>query len=322
MIRIFQKDGAGAVRPAADCDIALGQSGLVWIDLERPTEAEEAGVESALGIDVPTPDERAAYEESARFYSERGALYLTATLLGRRDDGPFRADAVMFILTADSTLVTVRQINPRAFDIGAGRSSARIAHAEDGRAVFYALLEGCIERIADILMENTAAAHALSSSIFVVEDTRMPDLRHSLLQMGRLGTIAALAQESLSSLHRLVARTESVEARDHKLDVARLRAIRHDIAHLEMDVQAFKNHLAFLQEAMLGMVGATQNNTLKALSLATIVFVPPTLIASVFGMNFEAMTWFKEPWGPMAGFAMMVAAPVVLLIIARWRRWF
>lgn len=322
MIRIFQKTDTGEVQAADDCHAALSQGGLVWIDLVRPTEGEEQDVERALAIDVLTPSERMAFEDSARFYAEGGALYLTTTLLGRRDDGPFAADPVTFILNRQGVLITVRDIHPRAFDVGKGRSSARIEHAPDGAAIFIALIEGCVERIADLLMENTKAAHELSSEIFVVDETRMPDLRRSLHRMGRLGTLSALCHESLSSLARAV--SYAAHAHDHAplLHQEALLALRHDIEHLEHDVEAFKSHLTYLQEAMLGMVGAGQNNALKALSLATIAFVPPTLIASIFGMNFKYLSWFDAPWGPGVAFAMMVLTPALLFVIARWRHWF
>jgi magnesium transporter len=321
MIEIYQRDADGVVRRANDCEIALTQAGLVWIDLDDPADVEEQRVETALGIDVLTAAERSAMEESARFYEENGALYLTTTLLGRRDEGPFRTGPVTFILTRDGTLVTVRHIRPRAFEIGAGRASARIERARDGGDVMIALIEGCVERISDVVQESTASAHALSADIFT-EDGGAPDLPTSLRTLGRLGTLAALGHDSLSSLQRAVAFASAMKPETRGLDVTRLTALRRDIEQLERTIEAFQSHLTFLQEAMLGLVNAAQSNTLKALSLATIAFVPPTLIASIFGMNFEAMDWFKEPWGPWAGFVMMFIAPAALFAIAKWRRWF
>jgi magnesium transporter len=320
MISVQQRNADGVVSPATDCDIALTQEGLVWIDLDDPSAAEEERVEAALGIDVLTAAERTAYEDSARFYVENGALYLTVTLLGRRDEGPFISDAVTFILTAGGTLVTVRRIRPRAFSIGAGRASARIANAHGGADVLMALLEGCVERIADVLQESTAAAHVVSAQTMADESDATPDLRRPLRTLGRLGTLGALAHDSLSSLQRAVAYAALADG--HGLDRTRLNALRRDIEQLERAVEAFQNHLTFLQEAMLGLVGVGQNNTLKALSLATMAFVPPTLIASIFGMNFEAMHWFKVPWGPTAAFALMAVAPAALFAIAKWRKWF
>ena len=151
MLRILARGGAEA---ASSADPAA-----LWFDLETPDAAEEDQVEAALGVNVPTPAERAAVEESARFYEENGALYLTATLLGRRDEGPFVSGPVTFILANDK-LVTVRQIRPRAFDVGQGRASARIGSARSGADVLLALLEGAAERLADLLGEATQNAHA------------------------------------------------------------------------------------------------------------------------------------------------------------------
>lgn len=319
MIEVYQRCADSVVRRAEDCEIALTQAGLVWIDLDDPTNVEEERVERALGVDVLTTAERSAMEESARFYEENGALYLTTTLLGRRDDGPFKSGAVTFILTREDTLVTVRHIRPRAFDIGQGRSSARIERARGGGDVLIALIEGCVERLADVLQESTVSAQALSMEVFT-EDGAPPDLPKTLRTLGRLGTLTALVHDSLSTLQRAVAYTALARRAD--LDTLRLEALTRDIEQLERAVEAFQSHLTFLQEATLGLVGAAQSNTLKALSLATIAFVPPTLIASIFGMNFKAMDWFDEPWGPWAGFAMMFAAPAALFAIAKWRRWF
>lgn len=320
MIEVYQRDADGVVRKASDTEIALTQAGLVWIDLDDPTDLEEQRVESGLAIDVLTADERSAMEESARFYEEDGALYLTTTLLGRRDEGPFRSGPVTFVLTRDGALVTVRHIRPRAFDIGEGRASARIARAGSGADVFLALVDGCVERLADVLHESTREAHDLSSGVFA-DSGAPPDLPRTLRTLGRLGTLTALAHDSLSTLQRAVAYAAQAGAH-HGLDAARLVALGRDIEQLERAVEAFQNHLTFLQEATLGLVGSAQSNTLKALSLATIAFVPPTLIASVFGMNFTAMDWFQAPWGPWAGFALMLAAPAALFAIAKWRRWF
>lgn len=322
MIEVYQRHADGAVHRASDCEIALTQSGLVWIDLCDPSDTEEQRVETSLRVDVLTAAERSAMEDSARFYEENGALYLTTTLLGRRDEGLFLSGPVTFILTDKGVLVTVRHISPRAFDIGHGRSSARIGRAAGGADVMVALIEGCVERIADVLQESTRSALALSAQVFA-EGDGAPHLPTTLRTLGRLGTLTALSHDSLSTLQRAVAyAAQQPPSQPYGLDMGKLVALRRDIEQLERAVEAFQAHLTFLQEATLGLVGAAQSNTLKALSLATIAFVPPTLIASIFGMNFVAMSWFKTDWGPWVGFALMATAPAVLFGIAKWRRWF
>lgn len=309
MLRVIAKGGS---------EVACEDSAALWYDLEAPDESEERDVEATLGIDVPTPAERSAFEESARYYEEREALHLTATLLGRRDEGPLVSGAVTFILTKGK-LVTVRQVRPRAFEIGQGRASARIGSAQTGADVLMALIEGAAERLADMLAEATRDANKLSLNVF--DQNQTPDLHAALRELGRIGSLAAIAHDSLTSMQRLLVYARASKGK-YNLDTARISALARDVGELERIAEQLQPRLSFLQDAMLGLINAAQTNVLKALSLATIAFVPPTLIASIFGMNFDAMTWFRADWGPWVGVAMMFAAPAILFGIAKWRRWF
>lgn len=310
MLRVFTRGGA----ETESCEAP----DAIWFDLENPTETEEAEVEDFLRIDVPIPAERVAFEESARFYEENGALHVTATLLGRRDEGLFISGAVTFILTGGK-LVTVRQVRPRAFEIGVGRASARIGQAKTGADVLLALIEGAAERLSDLLAEATRDANAQSASVFA--ERASTDLRDSLRALGKIGMLSGLAHESLSSLSRLLAYAQSV-AGNHGLDKSKLHALTRDVAELERVAETLQQRISYLQDGALGLINSTQTDVLKALSLATIAFVPPTLIASIFGMNFAHMTWFQQPWGPWVGGALMLAAPAALFGIAKWRGWF
>ncbi|MBU6372622.1 MAG: hypothetical protein KJS97_07820 [Alphaproteobacteria bacterium] len=318
MITVYLSGEQGKVVAAADAKAALAAGGAVWIDLFEPTTDDERAVEAALAIDAPTPLERAALEESSRFYEENGALFLTATLLGRRSEGAFISGPVTFILKG-RVLLTVRSVQPRAFEIGKGRASARIESSMDGAAALTALLEGVVERIADLLQESAKEAHALSSRVFTPGGA--PQLSVELRTIGRLGALSAMAHDSLSSLQRLAAYAAHVCA-PYGVDPERMAALARDIEQLERVCEAQQEQLTFLLDATLGLVGAAQNTALTAISIATILFVPPTLIASIFGMNFEAMTWFKAAWGPPVAFTLMAVTSFGLLAVARWRRWF
>ncbi len=300
---------------------AAGQ--FVWADLHAPQDMDdlkvaETAVELALGLDVPTPSERKAFEQSARFYEEDGALFLTATLMGQRSEGAFLADAVTFILK-DKKLVTVRAITPRAFAIGDTRASARIRDAVDGAEVLTALLEALVERTADVLQEATSGANGLSKKIFVLDERS--DYRAVLRELGLHGTRAALAHESLSSLTRLCAFMIEL-CQKHGVSEPALRAIARDVTELERQAEALQGHVSFLMDAALGLTAAAQNHSLRTLALATIALAPATLIASIFGMNFHALAWLEKPWGPWVAMALMLAAPACLFAIARWRKWF
>lgn len=310
MLRVLSRGGA---------EVACEDPGALWYDLEAPTDQEEADVESDLGIDVPTPAERAAFEESARYYEENDALHLTANLLGRRDEGPLVSGPVTFILTKTGKLVTVRQVRPRAFEIGQGRSSARIGSAQSGADVMLALMEGASERLADVLAEAKKDANKLSLQVF--DETDSVDLRPALRELGRIGGLSALAHDSLTSMQRMLVYARAFKNKYNITD-SQLAALTRDVSELERIAEQMQPRLSYLQDAVLGLINATQTNVLKALSLATIAFVPPTLIASIFGMNFDYMTWFRQPWGPWVGVALMFAAPAALFAIAKWRRWF
>jgi len=310
MLRVFARGGS---------EVACESAAALWYDLESPTEEEETDVEAALGIDVPTPDERAAFEDSARYYEEAESLHLTATLLGRRDEGMLVSGPVTFILSKGK-LVTVRQVRPRAFEIGERRASARVASAQSGGDVMLALIEGAAERLADLLAEATRDANTLSLKVFAETDDEI-DLRSALRELGRIGALAALAHDSLTSMQRMLVYARA-SGKKYNLATDRIAALARDVGELERVAEQMQPRLSYLQDAVLGLINATQTNVLKALSLATIAFVPPTLIASIFGMNFEGMTWFREPWGPWVGVAMMFAAPAALFGIAKWRKWF
>ena len=311
MLRIIARGGAEGA--------ALDDPNALWIDLERPTDDEEKAVEAALKIEVLTSAERAALEESARFYQQDDGLYLTATLLGRRDEGPFVSGPVTFIL-AKGKLVTVREIRPRAFDIGQGRASARVGQAKTGGDVMMALVEGTLERIADLLSDSTRDVIKLSTEIFA-ESGPNPDLRGNLRALGRIGAVISLTHDCLSSMQRLIVYAKQSCA-DYGLDAARLDVFLRDVGELERVAEALQTRLGYHQDAALGFITSAQNDVLRTLAVATILFMPPTLISSIFGMNFTHMTWFNAPWGSDVGFLLMIIAPIALYAVAKWRRWF
>lgn len=310
MIRIFGKQGAPLDWENAD--------DAIWFDLYEPTLEEERQLEALLGRDVPTPAERAAIEDSARNYSEDRTVYFTPNLLGRRDEGAFVVGPVNFMLFGKQ-LVTVRNVNPRAFEIGKGRASARITEAHVGQDIAIALIEGASERIADLLSEQSAEAYELAERI--LEHDVGQNLKAALKSIGRVGAIAGLCQSSLSSLQRSIIFLAG-DSLAVDLSNSRLLVLRHDIEELERLSEGLQGRMAFLQELTLGLISEKQTDVLKALSLAAIGFIPATLVASIFGMNFEFMSWYGAAWGPYLAFLLMLIAPALLFGIARWLRLF
>lgn len=198
-------------------------------------------------------------------------------------------------MLCDDKLVTIRTINPRAFDIGRDRASARISEAASGPAIAAALVQGTIERIADILSEQGEAIDLLSDTIF--SDDISIELKEALKSIGRKGAIAAMCRSSLSSFQRSVIFLSGAGL-EAPLEGGFLKIIRNDTGVLERQAEALQNRASFLQEATRGLITEEQTDVLKALSLAAIGFIPATLVASIFGMNFEFMHWYGAAWGP------------------------
>jgi magnesium transporter len=318
MLTVYRRSERGLVA-ADDPAAALKDGSAVWVDMLRPSEAEEKLVEDAYGVDVPTETERAMLEFSARFYQEDGALVLTATLVTLANEKP-KSDGVSFILTKTNTLITVRAIEPTAFRVGQGRASARIDNAADGGDVLMALLEAVIERLADVLAEVSTRAQRLSEDVFNKHHFGAADMRPALAELSTLGVIVTLGRDSLGSLERLFA-FAGKRCDAHGLPADQMAALLRDAEQLDRQGDAMQDHLVFLLDGVLGLVAANQNVAIQRLSMFASVFVPSTLIASIFGMNFKFMNWFDAPWGPWVAFLLMFLASGGALATARWRHW-
>jgi magnesium transporter len=315
---VHARDKDGALRRAPDPHAALVDGSAVWIDLLSPDAREEATLEAVLDIDVPTASERGALEDSARFYEEGGTLVLIAAVVSREEEGgDYALNPVAFVLDR-RRLVTERDCTPRAFEVGTGRASARIISASGGADVLMALLDGLVERTADVVMETIAAGERLSDATLAArKPTR---LEATLRRLSQLSATASKCRDSLASLSRL-ARFAAGVADRHGLDRSRLEDFAGDVAALQHQAEALRADLTFLLDATLGLAGARQNETLKVMAVTTLLFVPPTLIASIFGMNFEHMTVFKDAAGPWAAIGLMAASSALILTIARLGRW-
>jgi magnesium transporter len=132
--------------------------------------------------------------------------------------------------------------------------------------------------------------------------------------------MVTLGRDSLGSLERLFTYAHA-RCNDHGLSGDRLHALLRDAEQLDRTGDAFQDHLTFLLDGVLGLVAANQNVALQRLSVAAMVFVPSTLIASIFGMNFTAMDWFQKPWGPWFAFGAMIVSSTGAYLFARWRKW-
>lgn len=314
---------AGRLRPVED---PLGDlASVTWIDLLSPTAEEEARLESQLGVDLPTREEVQRIEVSGRLYREEGAVVMTATLPARTDSDDLLLGAVAFVLI-DRKLVTVRYHEPRAFKTFPQRALTASIGCSDGETVLTALLEATVDRMADILERAEAEVDAISRDIFRADAKKIAqqDLTNTLQLIGRKGDLCSNLRDCLWSLQRLggffgQTLTEVANAKDLR---ARIKTLGHDVASLGEQASFLSQKVTFLLDATLGMINMQQSNIIKIFSIAAGVFLPPTLIASIYGMNFVHMPELQWVYGyPLAGVLMLASALVPLWYFKR-RGWF
>ena len=174
MVKLFAlRDGALIRVP--DPGVGGLPENTVWIDLHDPTNEEEVRVERLLGLDIPTRDEMAEIEESARLYEEGGALFMTATVVAGASERRPAATQITFVLTPEA-LVTVRYADPLPFRDFAARCARRPVSRTTPDQVFLALVESVVNRVADLLEASEAELDRLSAEIFADEDAPAPQI--------------------------------------------------------------------------------------------------------------------------------------------------
>ncbi len=296
----------------------------VWLDLVEPTAAEEAAVESALGIDIPTREELAEIEASSRLYQEDGAAFMTANLIRRGQHDEPESSPVTFIIK-DNTLVTIRYHHPQAFPVYVKRAMKPQSTAMNGWGILISLLEAVVDRAADHLeragqiVDETSkktfgAKRALSGQHKQQAPRRTVNLQELIENIGEEGDFVSKMRESLVSIGRAVAFLQAMtdQMRDNKEmkeNKVRIKTLQRDIVSLTDHATFLSGKISFLLDAVLGLISIEQNGIIKIFSVAAVVFLPPTLVASIYGMNFAFMPELQWKMGyPFALFLMIVSA--------------
>jgi magnesium transporter len=298
----------------------------VWIDLVKPTAAEDRAVERLAGIAVPTREDMQEIEISSRLYIENGARYMTATLMCGSDTENPRTTAVTFIL-ANHRLVTVRYDIPRPFVLIENKLARACAPGITGEMVMMELLDAVIDRNADILERAGGEMDAISHEIFepsggarTGHHRRYADI---LIAIGRKGDLTSKVRESLVSIGRLVTFiTASVDGIKWSKDMReQLKTMQRDVQSLTDHASYLSNKIIFMLDAMLGVVNLEQNNIIKLFSVMAVVLMPPTLIASIYGMNFRVMPELQWEHGYPMAVLMMALAAVGPYMYFKWKKW-
>lgn len=292
----------------------------VWYDLVDPTPEERAFVDAAAGVSIPSRAELEEIEVSSRLYSDEGVEYMTVTAASRLDsDAPVKTP-VLFVLNG-TALVTVRFIDLRPFSNAIERMSRPGAAANvSAESLMLTLIEAMVDRLADALEQVGSAIDDSSRSIFRPNSggdvgKRDRDLQATIERVGRQGDSLGIIRESLVGFNRLVGYHHGMGhiARGSVDTDARIRTIQRDVASLSDHATYLNSKVQFLLDATLGLINLEQNQIIKIFSIAAVCLMPPTLVASVYGMNFKHIPELDFEFGyPMALFLMLITglAPV------------
>jgi magnesium transporter len=323
MLNIFVPQLQGLTRVEPGLPPAIPQS-AVWVDLLEPSPEEEKFVELTLGIDVPTREEMKEIETSNRLYEDNGALYMTTTVAAQLDTDRPVATAVTFILVGQR-LVTNRYLDTKPFQLFIAYAEKHPAACQNPLTVLAGLVEAFTERIADVLERVGADLDTLSGSIFARHGSGTPnsgDLRSMIERIGFAGELNSKARESLVSLGRLLMFVQQSNDAAMKGELRdRFRSISRDVTSLSYHASFLGGKVSFMLEATLGMINIEQNDIIKIFSIVAVMLMPPTLVASIYGMNFHFMPELGWPFGYPFALALMVGSGIVPYLFFRRRGW-
>ena len=296
-----------------------------WVDLLNPTSDEIARVSAEAGIRVPSRESLQEIETSSRLRAEEQVLYLSMPLARQDEAAGFAAIPLGFILSPE-LLVTIRYSVLQAFtqveaDVGRGLCA-------DGLTVFAALIEGIVDINADRLEKLSSDMAVISAQVFgpqavsaKAKKRSSRALRANLSAVGAAGDQLSRIRESLLGLQRIIGYVLKMAADWLSQVKTRLDTAQQDLASL-VDFEAhLSGKTQFLLDAILGFINTEQNDIFKVLTIVSVVGIPPTLIASMYGMNFHNMPELSWRWGYPYGLMLIALSILVPILWFKRRGW-
>ena len=324
MITAYRSGGEAMVLAVSQAMEDLAAD-IVWLDLHLPTRDEDAYVERLVGMDVPTREDLRDIEPSSRLYVEGNAVNMTASLMCHADsDNPILTD-VAFVLCGNR-LVTVRYDDPKSFRLFAAAMHRIPGGLKSGSEVMIRLLETIVDRTAEILEHAEVRGDGMLAMVFEsrqVRRGRAPGkLENLLVDVAAHHRLVSKTRDSLASLSRLMTFLYNLPDIQASKDSKELcRSVTRDVQSLSEHAAFISGNISFLLDATLGLINVEQNAIIKIFSIASVVFLPPTLVASLYGMNFRIMPELEWTYGYPAALMLMLVSAVIPFYFFRWKGW-
>jgi magnesium transporter len=284
-------------------------------------------VEKRALVHIPTIDTLSEIESSSRLAVDHETITLSTPVVAQ-GDGPDAFLSPVGLILTKSFVVSVRFVELDTFDSVA----ERIRQDEELRSsagVFIALLEAFVDRGADVLERLGSDLDRVSRSIFRGDASKRKhtvrsnrSLRRVLSSVGATGDRLSLARDALLGLGRIAQFGATLDQAWLGAEFkTRLGAVSRDISSLHEYEGQLSNKVQFLLDAVLGFITIEQNDLFKVLTIVSVVGIPPTLVAGIYGMNFERMPELAWQWGYPFGLAMVFMSAVLPLAWFKWRGW-
>lgn len=291
-----------------------------WIDLDSPDDDEIARL-AALGITIPSLEDMEAIEVSNRLYNNEGVAYMVI-VVPFSQGGPHTLTVPVAFILSPQRLVTVRHHNLRAFETFPTRAGHSSCGAGTPARIFAGLLEEIVGRLADSLEAVGRVMDQISADVLGQKGADAT-LLNALVTVSINAERNGRTRLCLMTLERMMAYHASLTGTNSNSDLpeSTLEALRSDIHALEVHSDFMAARINLVQDATMGMINLQQNRASKTLSVVATLFLPPTLIASVYGMNFHSMAGLQASWGYPAALAGMLVSSVAIYLLFRWRNW-
>jgi magnesium transporter len=297
-----------------------------WVDLLDPSPEEIKHVAAECGIEVPSREALQEIEASSRLRVEDNVLYVSMPL-AIQDAATGLTPVPLGFILSQQQLITIRYSDVHAFaDV---RTKVEKGACMTSTAVFAALIDAMVDFSADLLEKLSSDLAAVSTRVFgrqgVVprhDKTFTRALRDSVNAIGIAGDRSSRVRESLLGLQRIVGYVGEMTAEWHLTELkSQLKTARQDLTSL-VDFEAhLSGKTQFLLDAVLGFINTEQNDIFKVLTIASVVGIPPTLIASMYGMNFKNMPELNWIWGYPYGLTLIFISALIPIVWFKHRGW-
>ena len=294
-----------------------------WIDMVEPTAEDRQRLATLLGVDLPSYHDMLEIEASSRLFVADNAVYMTTPVLAQAETETPAIGPLTFVLT-EEVLITIRYIAPRSIELFVERARRKPGLCATSVDAFVGLVDTLVDRMADVLEAVGGRIDSMSREVFVDRTGGgggQPDLQKIVQGVGRAGDLISKSRDSLAGFARIIPFVGVSHVAFDREQNALLKIATRDIRSLTDHADFQTQRATFLLNASLGLIDREQNDIVKTLTVAATAFLPPTLIASIYGMNFSVMPELTWRFGYPLALGLMILSALLPLWYFRRRGW-